>query len=101
MMKLDRITIPTFRKLFAINMVASSSFGLFNKSRIRFDFDELSCFNFSVSWGDKEKNADSAPETSAENTSKTRTMKLNTKMFTSGFTINQLKKKDGGSIIFI
>ena len=81
--------MPTFKKLFVISIVAKSSFGVFNNSKISFDLGEFSCFSWSVSWGDKEKKADSAPDTRAESISKTATMLMNKITLPSGFTISK------------
>ena len=95
------MTIPTFKKLFVIRIVASSSFGLFNKSKIKFDFDEFSCFSLSVSCGDNEKKADSALEIRAESNNKTKTINIKRITFPSGLTMSKFKKLDGGSVISI
>ena len=100
-MKLERITIPTFRKLLVIRMVANNSFGLFNRSKMSFDLGEFSCFNWSVSWGDNEKKADSAPETRADKIRRTATMMMNKTTLPSGFTISKFMMWDGGSAISI
>jgi len=70
-------------------MVAKSSFGVFNNSKMSFDLGDFSCFSWSMSCGDKEKKADSAPETRADSISKTATILMNKITLPSGFTISK------------
>ena len=63
--KEDRITIPTFTKLLAINMVPSNSSGCFNKLFI-LSFSALFSSKLSKSEAFNEKKATSLPEIRAE-----------------------------------
>ena len=58
--------IPTFTKLFAISSAAKSSFGCFSKFKILFSLAIVSSAKVSVSFGESEKYADSAPENKAD-----------------------------------
>ena len=82
----DMITMLMLIKLFATSMVASKRSGIsisFNKSLL---FLERDLRNFSRSLGLKEKNATSAPETSAEDNKRNSTTKIAARILTeTGF----------------
>lgn len=62
----DRITIPTFTKLFDISIVANNFSGLFNRFIILFELSNLSFFSCLIVDGDNEKYATSEPEINAD-----------------------------------
>jgi len=67
-MKVERITIAMFTKLFAISIVANNLFGLDNKSRTLFEILSLLLIKDSFPFASIEKKATSEPETKAEST---------------------------------
>ena len=64
--KVDKMTIATLTKLFVINIVARSLFGLSSKEVSRVLFRSLLFDKFSLSVGLSEKYATSEPEIRAE-----------------------------------
>ena len=68
------------KKLTLIKSVASNRFGALMSSRIFSSVTVSDAFNSSISVGDNEKNADSAADTKAINTSNTRIDRIASKM---------------------